>query len=51
MVDKVDREQQSVSNDERTPRWVKVFIAVAVVVVALLVVLLVFGGGHGPSRH
>jgi hypothetical protein len=51
MVDRVDREQQSVLNDERTPRWVKVFVTVALVVVALLVVLLVFGGGHGPSRH
>ncbi|MBD0338796.1 MAG: hypothetical protein ICV67_05855 [Thermoleophilia bacterium] len=46
----MDREQQSVSN-EGMPRWVKVFLAVALVVLVLVVVLLVFGGGHGPSRH
>lgn len=35
-----------------TPRWVKVFGAIALVVVALVVILLVFGGGgHGPGRH
>lgn len=38
--------------EHRTPRWVKVFIAVAVVVGALAVVSLVTGGGgHGPGRH
>lgn len=37
--------------DLGTPRWVKVFLVVAVVAVALFVVLLVFGGDHGPGRH
>jgi hypothetical protein len=35
-----------------TPRWVKVFGAIAVIVLALFfLVLLVRGGEHGPSRH
>jgi hypothetical protein len=35
-----------------TPRWVKVFAAIALVVVVLfVVVLLVRGGDHGPGRH
>jgi hypothetical protein len=35
-----------------TPRWVKVFGAVALVVIVLFVVLLVAKGGeHGPGRH
>ena len=35
-----------------TPRWVKIFGAVALLVVVLLVVMLLFGGGnHGPGRH
>lgn len=33
-----------------TPRWVKVFVGVAVVLVVLVVVLLATGG-HGPGRH
>lgn len=38
--------------DEATPRWVKVFAALALVVVVVFVVLLVAGrGDHGPSRH
>ena len=42
------------TNDERTPRWVKIFGAVALVGVVLVVVLLLTGrggGGHGPGRH
>ena len=35
----------------RTPRWVKVFVAIAAVVILLLVILLLAGGDHGPSRH
>lgn len=35
----------------RTPRWVKVFGIITLIVLVLFVVLLVFGGGHGPSRH
>ena len=35
-----------------TPRWVKIFGAIAlVVVVFFLVVLLMRGGEHGPGRH
>jgi hypothetical protein len=36
-----------------TPRWVKVFGAIAVVLVVAVIVLLIAGrgGGHGPSRH
>lgn len=36
----------------RTPRWVKLFAAIALVVLLLLVVMVVVrGGGHGPGRH
>jgi hypothetical protein len=34
-----------------TPRWVKVFGAVAAVIAILVVVLLLVGGNHGPGRH
>lgn len=35
-----------------TPRWVKVFGAIAIIIVVLFILLLLFGGGkHGPSRH
>jgi hypothetical protein len=34
-----------------TPLWVKIFGVVALAVLLVLVALLVFGGGHGPSRH
>jgi len=36
-----------------TPRWVKVFGAIALVVVLLVVVVMVtgVGGEHGPGRH
>lgn len=37
--------------DARTPRWVKVGGTIVAVVLVLFVVLLLFGGGHGPSRH
>ena len=37
--------------DRDRPRWVKVFLVIAVVAVVLLVVLLVFGADHGPGRH
>jgi len=33
------------------PRWVKVFLIVALVFVLLFVILLLIGGGHGPGRH
>lgn len=33
------------------PRWVKVFLIVALVVALLVVILLLSGGGHGPGRH
>jgi hypothetical protein len=33
-----------------TPRWVKIFGAIAVAVIVLFVVLLLIGG-HGPGRH
>jgi hypothetical protein len=31
------------------PRWVKVFVIIAVVVAALIVIMLLTG--HGPGRH
>lgn len=35
-----------------TPRWVKVFAAIALVAVVVITVLVITGGGgHGPSRH
>jgi hypothetical protein len=35
-----------------TPRWVKVFGAIALVVVVLFVLVLILRGGeHGPGRH
>jgi hypothetical protein len=37
------------SGVRRVPRWVKVFIVVAVVVVVLVTVALL--GGHRPGRH
>lgn len=37
---------------ERTPRWVFIFAAIAIIVIVLFVVLLIAGGGsHGPGRH
>lgn len=35
------------------PRWVKLFVVLALVALLLVVVLLtgVVGGGHGPGRH
>jgi hypothetical protein len=34
------------------PRWVKVFVLVAVAIAVLgVVVMLLVGGGHGPGRH
>ena len=43
----------SLSEDARTPRWVKVFAALVLAVIVLVVVLIVSGrgGGHGPGRH
>ena len=36
----------------QTPRWVKIFGAIALVVIVLfVVVLLIRGGEHGPGRH
>ena len=36
-----------------TPRWVKVFGAIALVLLVLIILMLagVFGEGHGPRRH
>jgi hypothetical protein len=34
-----------------TPRWVKVFAAIAVIAIVLLLVVLLAGGEHGPGRH
>jgi len=35
-----------------TPRWVKVFVIVALAVVLLFVIAALTGrGGHGPGRH
>jgi hypothetical protein len=34
------------------PRWVKVFVVVAMVVLLLMIVaMLITGGQHGPGRH
>lgn len=33
------------------PRWVKSFIAAALIVALLVVVLALLGGDHGPGRH
>lgn len=36
------------------PRWVKVFVIVAIVLAVLVVIVLLAGGGpggHGPGRH
>lgn len=35
----------------KMPRWVKVFVVIALVLVAFLVVGLLSGGEHGPGRH
>ncbi|MGP9649380.1 hypothetical protein ACT3TP_02700 [Glutamicibacter sp. AOP38-B1-38] len=37
--------------DRKIPRWVKVFVVIAVVLVAFLLVALLSGGEHGPGRH
>ena len=44
---------EKVTHTARTPRWVKVFAAIALVLAVLFVVLKVtgVGGSHGPSRH
>lgn len=34
-----------------TPRWVKVFGAIALVVVLLVIILFLAGGDHSPGRH
>jgi hypothetical protein len=37
---------------EGTPRWVRLFLAVALTVVLVGVVLVLLSGGrHGPGRH
>ena len=41
-----------VEDEQRTPRWVKVFGMIALIVIVAFVVLLVAGrGDHGPRRH
>ena len=40
------------SGPRTTPRWVKVFVIVAIVVVVLgVAIFLLSGGQHGPGRH
>lgn len=34
-----------------TPRWVKVFAAIAIVLVVMVVIMVLSGGNHGPGRH
>jgi hypothetical protein len=35
-----------------TPRWVKLFVAFAIVLVLIVAAALILGGGeHGPGRH
>jgi hypothetical protein len=34
-----------------TPRWVKVFAALALIAVVAVIVLLATGKGHTPRRH
>lgn len=37
---------------DRTPRWVKAFLAIVLVVIVLFAILQFVGGGeHGPGRH
>ena len=36
---------------DTTPRWVKVFAAVALAVLVVVAVVLLVGSGHGPGRH
>jgi hypothetical protein len=45
--------EQDAASASGTPRWVKVFAAVALALIVLVVVLLVAGrgGGHGPGQH
>ena len=33
------------------PRWVKVFLVVALAIVVLLAIVLLVGGQHGPRLH
>ena len=41
------------SNGPRTPRWVKVFVIIALVLVLMVAIMIVtgLGGEHGPSQH
>ncbi len=34
-----------------TPRWVKVFGAIALILILLAGIILISGGEHGPGRH
>lgn len=39
------------ADDNRTPRWVKVFGIIALVVLLLFIIMLLTRGSHGPGRH
>ena len=39
------------ADDNRTPRWVKVFEIIALVVFLLFIIMLLTRGSHGPGRH
>ena len=41
----------STERSSGTPRWVKVFAAIAVILGLLAAVILLTGEGHGPGRH
>jgi hypothetical protein len=44
--------EKLVSPVDATPRWVKVFAAIALAIVVLILVLVLVGRGeHGPGRH
>jgi hypothetical protein len=43
--------RKSADDSHRTPRWVKVFGAIALIVVVLAVIVALTGGDHGPGRH
>ena len=47
-----DTPRPSDTRPRTTPRWVKIFVIVAIVVVVVgVAVFLLSGGQHGPGRH
>lgn len=45
-------DDQVPSSTTGVPRWVKIFLLVAVAIAVFgVVIMLLVGGGHGPGRH